>query len=182
MPDTNAAQQVVPVNEVADRLRMFGGAYKEANPFGGPADWPDDGKHVVVVKGMTIKPGNIRMGDMQFNGMVARFQYQLVDDPERETPRSWSGAPFKFPSDDDFRRLPENHQGGIRADQDRFSGFAQQITGNATKDLPTDASAILNEINSGRTLLMRINVTSRPNKTNPNRPWKTDYAVERLPE
>ncbi len=162
-------------NKVLEKLRMFGGSWKDANPSGGTGDWPDNGSHVVILSGVALKESQVSVAKgSKFPGITVSLKCQLAEDPDRQEPRKWTDT-MRFLDDATMSKLPEKNQEQMGYDRDRLAGWVKVITGDLPTSMEASIAALLAAIEPGP-IVMRVNISS-----NAEGKYKRGFAQEKLP-
>jgi hypothetical protein len=164
-------------NKVLEKLRMFGGQYKNADASSHGSDWPEPGSHITLFTGVNAREMPLKISKTaSVPGFLVSLKFQLVDDPERETPRTWSDA-FRFFAEADYDQLPEANQQGANYDRDRFYQFLKVFTGNDPIPL-AEAVELLTTLADNKPVI-RQKITAKPEGTG----WKYQkgYPQELIP-
>jgi hypothetical protein len=156
------------------------GVYKKVDDdrgFGSLGEWPAPGEHDCIVNQMTVRDSEFRQGDGQtFPGVEIQFHYELVDDPDHDTPLQFRGAPFRLPVNaSDI--TAENTVKRIEIETARLKGHFKTILGRDNSTIPADLEAVDNRINEDTLLVCRVRCQERQVGT---RTYRTEFLQETI--
>ena len=121
--------------------------------LGALGEWPSQGEHDCYITGVTIDPNSTfkesqASGGHETPGVAIQFFYQLVDDPDREEPLAWVGAPIILPVDPKEVRS-EGSQTRTRIELQRLKGHMKTLLGRDPVDIEGDMEIIKNMLERG---------------------------------
>jgi hypothetical protein len=155
-------------------------AYKEAGTadqgLGALGEWPAEGLHNCYVMDFTVEETTFRPGD--FPATSIQFHYQLIEDPDREEPLSFMGAPFIFPND--INQVTEaNHRQRIQIGMRRLKGHVKSLLRRDCVDLQADLAEVEALIKNPETVVA-AKLDCRYRKGNDGRTWREEFIQSRI--
>ena len=146
--------------------------------LGSLGEWPPAGANNSIVTSLTVSDEAFRMDGNEYPGFVIQFHYLLADDPTREEPLSWNGAPFRFPKDEAVVTA-DNQKKRIRIAKERLAGHITTLLGRPqSQQLAADLQAIDTLLSSDSTVMCQVfcKVSSKTREDG----TRTEYREEKL--
>ena len=106
---------------------------------------------------MEVKPGQFRQTDdkQEFPALSVQFHYQLCEDPDRNEPLIWNGAPMVIPNDPKVL-THEGSQVRAKIELGRLKGHIKTILGREPGNLGNDLEEIENKLKSDNTVACMV--------------------------
>ena len=121
--------------------------------LGALGEWPPQGEHDCYVTGVTIDTNatfkeSKASGGNETPGVSVQFAYQLVDDPDREEPLAWLGAPIILPMDPKEVKS-DGSQIRCRIELQRLKGHLKTLLGRDPVDMNSDIEIVKDMLERG---------------------------------
>lgn len=146
--------------------------------------WPNDGDHACWLNGIDILTDTqFYMGQEKIPGVSVAFNYTLVEDPDRETPLTFTGDPCVMPIDPS-QIIGDNYKKKYEIGLGRLKGsLSVLLGGNSSGDLGQDIVSAQNLLqrHSDTGLCVKTRINSRPGKPDANgnvRVFRSDAIIE----
>lgn len=170
-------------NRVSQRLQAMASQWAGREAWSGTSI-PDDGPCQAILLALDAKEGAVKIGKETYAGVIVSLRLQEIPSEDGGKALTWSET-FRFLSDDDHAKVPENSNFGLKADRNRFTGFAEAILSEngVTDDLFATVQNIEGEIGTTNVIL---NLVIKSKQT-PNdkgvlvRSYPKSFAQERVP-
>ena len=150
--------------------------------LGALGEWPAQGEHNCYVLNLEIDTNatfkeSQASGGNELPGISIQFNYQLVDDPDREEPLAWRGAPMTLPVNPSDVQS-EGSQIRARIELQRLKGHMKTLLGRDPIDMESDMEIIKDMLERGDSSVVatvKCNYNSRGTRT-----YRTEFIQSLL--
>jgi len=173
-------------------LQAANQAYAESAASTGDREWPPQGSHDCILRGVSLKPGDVTVNGAKIPLTLVAFDYEWSPaegapgyDPARTEPLQWRGAYMRIlPGYEKNPNLKDGQKTGYRIDMERLKGACTRILRKPEAEC-TNLIADLQAIQAAcdaTSLTVGVNISHRSYKNAEGKDVtvRTDWIRDRL--